>query len=532
MQTRTRFLICLVGTAAPYAVAQSVTEVLPASSQRSDRIIVIGTGFGALQGSSTLEIGGQPAIISFWSDTRIRAHVPESAPLGPAEVRVLAGDPGNSAILGVLPTAPADGRVLWMRKVDHYYAVSRPAVAADGTIYFTGVGGPLYSIAPDGSINWVFQNAGGVRPATVGPDGTVYVAGGLGSITALSPNGQPQWAYNLPENAGHIFVGPNVGPDGKIYAVTEEEPVLNTDFGAFALHPDGSLAWSTSGAYNHRHGTSGWEIVFADGRACFATGQGFPSYGNNGVHALDIESGNEDWLRVGIAKVQTDTHGNLYWLGAINNNYIGSYEADGDQRWSVLYNQFLGQPGGFVVAPNGVSYYCTSTFSNVAAIEPNGAIRWQYRDFEHLNSIWGVTRDSQRFIGVVFPTDNTAPKLRLWDGADGSVIWEQPVLREENVYMVPHWEGGLSPDGRTYYTTLAGNNYIDDPYSYLIAIDVTAGGPCTADFNTDTQLNFFDVADFLDAFSAADPAADLTSDGIFDFFDIQEFLGRFADGCS
>ncbi|GAB4382538.1 MAG: hypothetical protein Kow0022_00260 [Phycisphaerales bacterium] len=55
---------------------------------------------------------------------------------------------------------------------------------------------------------------------------------------------------------------------------------------------------------------------------------------------------------------------------------------------------------------------------------------------------------------------------------------------------------------------------------------------CTADWNSDGVLNFFDVQGFLNDFSAHDPRADLAGpDGQFDFFDVQAFLQLFSAGC-
>ena len=42
--------------------------------------------------------------------------------------------------------------------------------------------------------------------------------------------------------------------------------------GVFALNPDGSFAWNTSGGYNFRGSPQGWEVVFSAGRLFFATG--------------------------------------------------------------------------------------------------------------------------------------------------------------------------------------------------------------------------------------------------------------------
>jgi hypothetical protein len=58
--------------------------------------------------------------------------------------------------------------------------------------------------------------------------------------------------------------------------------------------------------------------------------------------------------------------------------------------------------------------------------------------------------------------------------------------------------------------------------------DVSA---CVADFNDDGELNFFDVQEFLGAFSANDQSADLVDDDVFNFFDVQAYLGLFAAGC-
>jgi hypothetical protein len=54
---------------------------------------------------------------------------------------------------------------------------------------------------------------------------------------------------------------------------------------------------------------------------------------------------------------------------------------------------------------------------------------------------------------------------------------------------------------------------------------------CVPDFDSDGTLDFFDVAAFLSAFQASDPAADLTDDAAFDFFDIARFFGLFSKGC-
>lgn len=54
---------------------------------------------------------------------------------------------------------------------------------------------------------------------------------------------------------------------------------------------------------------------------------------------------------------------------------------------------------------------------------------------------------------------------------------------------------------------------------------------CAADFTGDGTLDFFDVQEFLGAFSAEEDRADLADDGLFDFFDVAAFLNLFSKGC-
>jgi glycosidase len=54
---------------------------------------------------------------------------------------------------------------------------------------------------------------------------------------------------------------------------------------------------------------------------------------------------------------------------------------------------------------------------------------------------------------------------------------------------------------------------------------------CNADLNGDGVLNFFDVSNFLAAYTSGNPAADFTNDGELSFFDVSAFLTIFNDGC-
>lgn len=54
---------------------------------------------------------------------------------------------------------------------------------------------------------------------------------------------------------------------------------------------------------------------------------------------------------------------------------------------------------------------------------------------------------------------------------------------------------------------------------------------CPADYDTSGDLNFFDVATFINLYIAELPAGDANGDGVFDFFDVQRFIDLFSTGC-
>jgi trimeric autotransporter adhesin len=55
--------------------------------------------------------------------------------------------------------------------------------------------------------------------------------------------------------------------------------------------------------------------------------------------------------------------------------------------------------------------------------------------------------------------------------------------------------------------------------------------PCTADFDRNGLVDFFDYLDFVQAFADEDPRADINGNGTIDFFDYLDFVEAFDSGC-
>jgi hypothetical protein len=56
--------------------------------------------------------------------------------------------------------------------------------------------------------------------------------------------------------------------------------------------------------------------------------------------------------------------------------------------------------------------------------------------------------------------------------------------------------------------------------------------PCTADWNSDGLVNFFDIVAFVADFGDQSPAVDLAAPlGVFNFFDMAAFIQLYNTGC-
>lgn len=84
-----------------------ITGVFPDSAAVGDTILVTGSGFGDVAGTSALSIGGATAtVVVSWSDTRLIASVPSGAS-GGAVVVTVGGQSSSPVAFRVQPVAEA-----------------------------------------------------------------------------------------------------------------------------------------------------------------------------------------------------------------------------------------------------------------------------------------------------------------------------------------------------------------------------------------------------------------------------------------
>ena len=170
-----------------------------------------------------------------------------------------------------LPALADPGDVLWHFEVPTPGSpLHRPSLGADGTIYWST--NSLYAISPAGQELWSRPHAN-PNPVGVGLDGTLYIGGWqpppnshLPALKAFSPGGQHLWDFTQMGTVVGFLGGPNVGPDGNVYAVMYGGAGMSPPgFGALSLTPAGSLRWHVDGFANDA-GALPSEIEFGNGQ--------------------------------------------------------------------------------------------------------------------------------------------------------------------------------------------------------------------------------------------------------------------------
>jgi outer membrane protein assembly factor BamB len=153
-------------------------------------------------------------------------------------------NPSTGIVIGdELWHVSSGGEVLWKYNINPggltmEVGQSSPALGNDGTVYVAG--DHLYAINPDGTLRWTaFGNTSEMlrNAPVIGTDGTIYFVYHNIPLTALSPSdGSVRWYCSLGAD-DHCFASPAIGTDGKIYVATQPGLV-------YAVSMTGQIVWT------------------------------------------------------------------------------------------------------------------------------------------------------------------------------------------------------------------------------------------------------------------------------------------------
>lgn len=468
-----RRCLCLALLVATAAAQTTINSLSSTTAPRSGRLLIQGSGFGAVQGSGRVEIGGIVAPLTRWSDTLIAAYVPEAAPTGTVSVQVFdsTGAASNTMPVGVtLRDLP--GQIRWRFQADADYIQSRPALAGDGTVYAMDVGGHLYALAPDGGLIWIFNATGtGAGNVSVGPDGTIYT-GTTDVIFALAPDGTLKWKFTQPSGA-FILLGPNVGPDGNIYAVATQ------GVGVFSLTPQGSLRWAVQEDYSRPIVTL-QEIVFAPAPVShlfFHANYHLKSFGFDGTPIFSYADG----ISGGDPQPAVSPDGSVYTnlfnpMGA--GLMLGKFDANGSLLWHV-FDQFTTSTNALSTPEVGTDsvVYDGRNLSSLYSFNPGSSLRWQYTDSGILFAPIASPLNDLIFVGGI--VNYGQPGFFAAVSTSGVLLWKLALPVENGLNVVPMSRARFTPDGQTAYIGMSVPGQTADPYSYLYSVQ-TGSAPATA----------------------------------------------------
>ncbi|MBV6457822.1 MAG: hypothetical protein HONBIEJF_00942 [Fimbriimonadaceae bacterium] len=453
----------LVLAAALASEAATITSLNKSSLPRSGRLAILGSGFGAFNGTSRVTIGGEEAWITTWTSTRIVAFVRESTRVGIGDVTVHTnGESSNSMPVTIRNRARSLGRLAWRFEADDLYIMTRPAVAPDGTVYAKGINGHTYALGADGGLKWVF-NDGQTAPGDMSlmQDGTIVI-GGANAVIAIWPNGTLRWSrYGL---GTEFSCGPTVGPDGRVYGVANP---WYGGIGAFVLDQNGNLDSVASLRTNVNGVSYPTRIEFDADHWYFCLPPPNVGGGYGELHAMDY-SGSIDWIRTGQGQSLALVNGNIYVQRANEGNNYGAYDANGNVKWEHPFNT-LGVPQFFPNKGLDGSVYQVYGGTGLARFAPDGTIAYK-RTYPGFSMQYPTVTPNNQEVIVNGTTNLPDPRQIVSYRQDGTVRWRMYLPFEGGVAIAPMSVMTFSPDARVVYQGMTWNNYATDTHTYLYAV--------------------------------------------------------------
>jgi len=433
---------------------------------------------------------------------------------------------GLVAVTVVLAAPPAPvsaaGSVAWRVTTPGVYTDFEPALGPDGTVY-TGNGGSVTAVAPDGAVRWIVAASARQGEVAAGADGTVYAVTGTNSVVALSPaDGSVLWTF---DGGDGIVAGPDVGPDGNVYAVADTE---FGGLGMFSLTPQGALRFSNEGdpMLSEQSGL-GHRLEFGVDRVLAAMVPG-PTGGAPYIWAFDFD-GDQQWLLGSGCEGQprVDALGRMVTgnglcqqirvYDAASGASMMAEPAPSQSPCSGLANVTAGPDGAIYTA------FCYRAFWSVNA---DGSERWFNDDFGFY--FWmdnlGVAPDNSVLLdlGRSYTAEG---RVRAFSTADGTLLWE---------IVLPHEDGlSISSVTKPVFDLARNRVYFNARHgtigSFLYAIDLVEPS-APGDANGDGVVNFADVLTLIAAWGPCSGTcpADLDGSGDVGFGDILIVLANWT----
>ncbi|HZG51592.1 MAG TPA: carboxypeptidase regulatory-like domain-containing protein, partial [Pyrinomonadaceae bacterium] len=293
-------------------------------------------------------------------------------------------------------------------------------------------------------------------------------------IFAVNPDGTQKWLFD--QTCQGIIAGPNVGPDGKIYAVSDAGGI-----GAFALNPDGALAYAVERF--GEHGSLGEEIVFGPPAPGLPPTQQYFQFDNGNLFGYTLQGQrvfSYPTVTTGqpVAGLRT---GSVYTVGfPIGAGYrLLSLTPQGALRWQAPIRPTSGLSAPDTPLNEAAVYVVQDAFKLHRVSPSDGSVVWTFTDGEELFA--PVASPDDRLVLLGGRVNYGQPGFFEAVSNDGRLLWKQylpnePGFSPDGVVM-PISRARFAADGQTAY--IAADVIGDKPsasnpvYSFFYALDTS-----------------------------------------------------------
>jgi|HubBroStandDraft_1064217.scaffolds.fasta_scaffold03808_2 outer membrane protein assembly factor BamB len=455
------------------ATAQTIGSLSSSTLPQAGRLVITGSGFGSRQGTGNVTIGGATAPVSLWSDSEITAYVSDSSPLAVDNVQAVTPAGASNTVPLTVTARQSSGQVLWRFQADGLYIQGRPGMGPDGTVYPLDVAGHLYALTPSGGVKWIFSVAPNeaFESVDVGADGTVYFAA-ENTVYAVASDGTEKWTVSDPTGAT-VSAGPNVGPDGNIYAVTAG-PSSGAALGAMTISPAGEILSHTPG-FSIGLGLDllTEEIVFGPPNQFYfvldnaATGEALQYLQLGGDFLFSRAAGSLN------QQLSVDLKGRIYAGGGQSNQLLVFDPAGG-----LLRGASFGITGNTVIsAPSPGSdgtLYLTQNFAptQLLALDADLTTKWAFPNSGILGS--PQVNPANTLVAVGSYVVGGPGMVQAVDAASGRLAWRVPLPTDPEGFVWPMSGPRFSADGSVVYMGMDVSHNENNPYTYFYAFAASA----------------------------------------------------------
>ncbi len=451
-----------------------VTSVNPAEVKAGDQIRITGAGFGSTQGTSSVSIGGTPALsIISWSDTVITTTVPAGAANGsvliteagvnssPGYIVVLwtKEDPENVAVSAAAgdqryPQPVSDGSggaiITWMDFRDGNFDIYAQRVNGAGVVQWTADGVAISTTAGEQSFPQLISDGSGGAVIT-----WQDTRSGTFDIYAQRVNGAGavQWTADgvaistAPDDQNN----PQLIPDGSGGTIITWWDHRNGTWDIYAQRVNGSgvVQWTADGvAISTAAGDQeNPQLISDNSGGAIITWQDYRNITNADVYAQRVNSaGAVQWTADGVA-ISTAIN-DQYVAQLISDNSGGAIIAWHDYRNGSdadIYVQRVNSAGAAQWTADGVAISALAGEQIIPHLAVDGSggaiITWM----DHRSGTWDIYAQRVNSAGTVqWTTDGIAistaageqiyPQL-ISDNSGGAIItWEDGRSGTDDIY--------------------------------------------------------------------------------------------------